>query len=114
MRHRLAANQAAFVEEPFVLAVELLEGIIRQHRGVGLVGNAQNECVTATDSAGWRCNKLVVRDALFKLLRLFLVDPVSESRVDHNRDLGVGVVFHEAHDGFVQLLEARQRPAFGR
>ena len=106
MRHGLTADQAAFVEEPFVLAVELLEGIIRQHRGVRLVGDAQNKCVTATDSAGWRCNKLVVCDACFELLGLLLVDPMPERRIDHDRNLGVGVIFHEAHDSFVELLEA--------
>ena len=108
MRHRLAANQAPFVEKPVVLPVELLEGIIRQHGGVRLVGDAKYECVAATDSASRRCNELVVRDSLFELLHLLLVDPVPEGRIDHDGDLGVGVVFHEAHDGFVELLEAGQ------
>ena len=58
--HRLAADQPTLVEEPRVLAVELLERVVRQHVGVGAVGDLQDERVAATDRAGRRRDELAV------------------------------------------------------
>src|SRR5690606_16197021 len=41
--HGLAADETALVEEPAVLAVELLEGVVRQHDGVGPIRDLEEE-----------------------------------------------------------------------
>ena len=38
-RHRLAADEPALVEQPRVLAVELLEGVVGEHDGTGALGD---------------------------------------------------------------------------
>ena len=48
-RHRLAAQEPAFVEQPAVLAVELLEGVVGQDRRSGPVGDLEQEAVAAPD-----------------------------------------------------------------
>ena len=51
VRHRLAADEAALVEQPAVLPVELLEGVVGEHDRVGAVGDLQQERVAAPDHA---------------------------------------------------------------
>ena len=63
-RHRLATDQAALVEQPRVLAVELLERVVAQDPRADLVGDAQHEGVAAADGAGRRRHQLVVGDRL--------------------------------------------------
>ena len=111
--HRLATDQPALVEQPLVLTVELLEGVVRQHSGTGLVGDRQHERVAAADRPGWRGDQLVVGDRLVERLRFFLIDPVTERGVDHDRHDGGGVFVHERQDGVVELFEARLAAAFG-
>ncbi len=111
--HRLPADQAPLVEEPFVVPVELLERVVGEDRGVRLLGDAQHECVAAADRAGGWCDEFVVGDALFELLGFLLVDAVAEGGVDHDGDRRVRVLVHERHHRLVQLGEARQRAPFG-
>ena len=47
--HRLAADQAALVEQPAVLPVELLEGVVREHRRRRHGRDLQQERVAAPD-----------------------------------------------------------------
>ena len=86
VRDGLAADQAALVEEPRVLAVELLERVVAEDAGADLVGDAQHEGVAAADRAGRRGDELVVGDGEVELRRLLLVDAVAERGVDHDRD----------------------------
>ena len=113
VRHGLAADEASFVEQPGVVAVELLEGVVRQHRGVRLVGDSQHEGVAATDRTGGWGNQLVVGDALLVGLGLLLRDAVSEGGVDDDGDECVGVFGHVARDSFVELFERRHRATLG-
>ena len=111
--HRFATDQPPFVEQPAILAMELLEGVVGQHGGLGPVGDAQQEAVTPADGAGRR------RDDLAGVLRLLeggplrLVDPVGERGVDHHDDLVVGVLGQPRPHRLVELGEARQRTTLG-
>ena len=113
VRHRLAADQPAVVEQPLVVAVELLERVVREDRCVRLLGDREHERVAASDGTGRRCDEFVVGDALLELLDLGLVDAVAERGVDDDGDRGVRVLLHEGHHRLVQLGEAGQRAAFG-
>ena len=113
MRHRFAADQATFVEEPLVIAVEFLERVVGQDRGLRLLSDAQHERIAATDSTSGRCDEFVVGDALLELLGFLLVDAMPERGVDHDGDRGVRVVVHERHHRLAQLGETGQRAPFG-
>ncbi len=111
--YRLAAHQPALVEEPLVLAVELLERVVRQHHRARTVGDAQQEPVPATDGPRrWR-HDFARRLRLLQYPLLRLVDPVAEGGVDDDDDVVVRLLLRPvgAHR-LVQLGEARQRAAF--
>ena len=112
--HRLAADEPPLVEQPVVVAaVELLERVVRQDRGLDLVGDGEHEGVTAPDGAGRRGHELVVLDGGVELGHLPRVDPMAERGVHDDGDDVVGVLLHERQDGLVELLEARHRSPFG-
>ncbi len=96
-----------------MLAVELLEGVVRQHRRPGPLGDAQDEGVTPADGARRRRHDLAGELRLLELLALGRVDPVLERGVDDHHDLGVGVLGGVGPDRLVQLGQARQGPALG-
>src|ERR671912_377608 len=58
--------------------MELLEGVVREDRRVGLLCDGQHECVTSADGAGRRCHEFVVRDPGLELGHLPLVDAMFE------------------------------------
>ncbi len=113
VRDRLAADQPTFVEEPLVVGVELLEGVVGQNRRLRLLGDTEHERVAASDRPGRRSDQFVVRDAGLELGDFLLVDAMPEGGIDDDRDGGVGVLLHEAHHRLVQLREAGQRAPFG-
>ena len=110
---RLATDQASLVEQPFVLAVEFLERVVRQHVSIGFVGNRQHERIAAADGSGRWSDQFVVGDRLVEVLDFPAVDPVPERGVDDDRDDRSRVVVHERHHCLVQLQEARLGSTFG-
>jgi hypothetical protein len=93
--------------------VELLERVVREDRGVHLVGHLEDERVAASDRPGRRSDEFAVDDARLELLALALVDPVAERRVDDDGELHVTELVEERAYGFVQLSEARRGAPFG-
>ena len=75
-----------------MLTVELLERIVRQDHGLGLLGDHQHERVTTPDGTRGRRYKLVVLDRFVELGNLARVDAMTEGGIDDNRDDGVRVV----------------------
>ncbi len=113
MGYGLSADEPAFVEQPVVLAVELLEAVVREHHRVGLVGDLQHERVAAADRSGGRRHELVRVDRRVERGNLRLVDAMPERGVDHHRDGVIPVLGDEGRDGLVELLETGVRSAFG-
>ena len=113
VRHRLAADEPTLVEQPVVVAVELLVGVVGEDGGLDLVGDGEHERVAPADGPGGRCDELVVLDGGVELGHLPRVDAMAEGGVHDDRDDVVGVLLHEGQDGLVELLEARQRSPFG-
>ena len=108
VRDRLTPDQATFVEQPLVVAVEFLERVVRQHGRVGLVCDAEHERIPSPDGAGGRGDQLVVRDTRLEFGDLLLVDPVTEGGVDDDGDRRIGMLLDEAHHRIVELRQARQ------
>ena len=114
MGNRLAADQSALLEEPLMGSVELLEGVVAQHRGTRLLGDVEHEGIAAADRAGgWR-DQFVVGDRLVELGSFRLVDAMTEGGVDHHGDRHIGVIRHERCHRLVQLLETRHGATLGR
>ena len=111
--HWLASDEAAFIEQPFVVTVKLLERIVRQDDGVRLFGNLQHERIATTNSSGGRRHQFVVFDRFVEFCDLARVDAMAEGGVDDNSDDVCRVLLHVCHHGIVQLLQARQGAAFG-
>ena len=113
VRNGLAADQSALVEQPRVLTVELLVAVVRQDGRADLLSDAENESVSPTDGARRRGDQLVVFDRLVERLGFLGVDSVSEGGVHDDRDDVLGMIGHEGHHGFVQLLQAGLRTTLG-
>ncbi len=94
--------------------MELLERIVRQDRGVGLVGHLQDEGITAADGSGRRGQDLAVVAGALESLALTVVDAVRERGVDNDRDLSIGVLSLDGTNRLVELSEAWERPTFRR
>src|SRR5262249_42164881 len=106
----LAAHQPVVVEQPLVLAVELLERVIAEDRSRHLVGDAQHEGVTPADCAcRWRY-QLGIGLGLIERHLLGGIDAVTERGVDHDRDGDTGVLLHELAYRFVELRKTRRGP----
>ena len=110
---RLAADQPSVVEEPGVLPVELLEGVVGQDDGTGALGDAQHEGVPPADGPRRRGDDLPVEHRLAHLLALGVGDPVLEGRVDDHDDARAGVLGGVRAYGLVELLQARGGSPFG-
>ncbi len=110
---RGAAEQATPLEQPGVLAVELLERVVGQHGPVDLLGNAQQEGVPASDGTGRWMDVLPAQGSLFETRKFGGIDPVGEGGVDDDGDLRVRMVAPELGDGLFQLSQTRQGSAFG-
>ena len=94
VRHGLATDEAALVEQPVVLAVELLERVVREDRRLGLLGDAQHERIATTDRTRGRGDEFVVGDRGVELLdlatarcdaRTWRRPPLSRARRDDRR-----------------------------
>ena len=113
--HRLAADEPALVEQPLVLAVELLERVVGQHDGVDLVGDAQQEGVAPPDGAGRRRHDLAGRPRLLEGLLLAGVDAVAEGGVDDHGDRSSpGYSLRNARTASSSWARLGDGPAFGR
>ena len=111
--HRGAAEKAATLEQPGMLAMELLERVVRKHGPIDLLRNTKQERVSASDGTGRGMDVLAAQRSLFETRKLRGVDPVRERGVDNDGYLRVRMVAPELGDSFFQLLQARQGPAFG-
>jgi hypothetical protein len=111
--NRGAAEKATTLEQPGMLAMELLERVVRQHGPVDLLGNTQQERVAASDGAGRGMDVLAAQRGLLETGKLGGIDPVRERGVDDDGDLRVRMVAPELDDSVFQLFQARQGPALG-
>ena len=103
--HGFATDEAAFVEQPGVLAVELLEGVVGQDGGASPFGDLEDEGITPAGGAGGWGDDLVGLDGLFVGFALGWVDAVTEAGVDnHSHPIG-GVLGHEGLHRFIELLQ---------
>ena len=84
--HGLAADQPSLVEEPRVLAVELLERVVGQHHGAGPFGDPQHEGVAPPDGSGRRGDQLAVEHGLATSSRSAVGHAVLEGGVDDHDD----------------------------
>ncbi len=111
--HGLAPDQTTVVEQPGVLPVEFLEGVVGEDDGPGPLGDAQHEGVAAADGARRRGDHLAVEHGLAYLFALGVRDAVLEGRVDDHDDAGARVLGGVRAHGLVELLEAGERSSFG-
>ena len=114
MRDGLAAEKSAFVEQPFVYAVELLEGVVRQHRRVRASCDLKDERITSTDRAGRRRDDAVRRYELVEPTPFLRGDAMAEGRVDHHDHVVVLVLGDKGVDCLFELGQARHLTTFGR
>ena len=114
MRYGLAADQTALIEEPLVLTMELLKGIVGQHQRFGLIGDTEHECVASANGSRRWCYQLVVGHGFIKLFGFELIDAMAECGIHHHRYGDVGMLGHERQNGVIQLSETRSRTALGR
>ena len=113
VRNRLAADQTALVEQPRILTMELLVAVVRKNGSTDLLSNAQDEAIASTDGSRRRCDQLVVLDRLVERLGLLGVDAMAEGGIHDDRDDVLGMIGHEGHHCFVQLLQAGLRTTLG-
>src|SRR3546814_20707627 len=66
VRHGLATDEATLVEQPAVLAVELLEGVVRQDDSVGAIRALEQEGIAAADDARRRRAPLARPDGILE------------------------------------------------
>ncbi len=111
--HRLAADQPSILEEPGMLSVEFLEGVVGQDGGAGALGDPQHEGIAATDGARRRRDHLTVQHGLAHFVALGISHTVFEGCVDHDDDAGARVLGGVRAHGLVELLEAGERSSFG-
>ena len=112
--HGLAADEAAVVEQPRELAVELLERVVRQDRRLGLVGDGEHEGVAAADGAGRRatparCSRRRRRTPAPRAESMRWPNVASTTTVMTS----CGVLLEEGHDGLVELAQAGHGPPLG-
>ena len=114
MRHGLATNEAARVEQPWVLRLKLLVAVVGNDACANLGCNGEHKAIAAANGAsGWR-NQFVVVDCFVKLGDFALVDAMTKRCVHHHRHFGIGKFVHVRKDGLVQLFEAGRGSALGR
>ena len=93
--------------------MQLLERVVRQHVGVGVPRDLEDERVAATDRACGRRDELAGEDSLPRTRALVRVDAMTERRVDDHGDLLVAVLLDERANGFVELGEAGRGSSLG-
>jgi len=65
-RYWRSSEKAAALEQPGMLAVELLERVVGQHGRIDLLGDAQQERVSAPDGPGGGMDKLTAERGLLE------------------------------------------------
>ncbi len=113
VRHRLAPDQPAVVEQPRILGVELLIGVVGEDRRVHLVSDREDESIASSHGPRRRRDELVVLDRGVELGNLRRVDAVPEGGVDDDGHQVVRVLLDERLHGVDELFEAGHRTAFG-
>src|SRR5579875_3591889 len=111
--HERGAEQPPPLEEPGVLAVELLEGVVRQDGAVHLLRDLEQERVAAADRAGRRRHVLAAARPLLEARALGRVDAVREGGVDDHGDERVGELLAQRRDRLLELLQAGQGSPLG-
>ena len=101
-------------EQPRVLAMELLERVVREHDTVHLLGDAQQEGVTPADGARRRRDELAAPGELLEARAFGFLDPMCERRVDDDRHLRLAELAPHLGDRLLELGEARRCPPLGR
>ena len=93
--------------------MQFLEGIVREHGGIHLLGDLQDECISSSDGpGGWR-DQFAGQQRGFVLGSFGLIDAVGERRIDDDGD-GVDLVFlHEGGHGVIELFETGGGAALG-
>ena len=94
--------------------MELLEGVVRQHDGVDLLGDSQEKRIAAPDRSGGRVDVLALDGRLLEVVELGRVYPVRKGGVDNHRHLGLGVLPPQLGDRLFQLVEAGRVAPLGR
>ena len=109
----LAPDQASLVEQPVVVAVELLVGVVGQDGCPHLVGDGEDEGIASSDRAcGW-AHQFVVLDGGVELGHFRRIDSMTEGGINHHGDLVVGELPDERHDRLAELREAGHGSTFG-
>ena len=96
-----------------MLAVELLERVVREHHGTRPLGNAQHEGITPADGTRRRGDHLTIEHGGPHLVTLFVGDAVLESGIHDHDDAGVGILGRVGVYRLVELLQAWQGSALG-
>ena len=89
-----------------MLAVELLERVVREDDGPGAFGDAQHEGVAPADGTGRRRDDLAVEHGRAHLFTLGVRDAVLEGGVDHHDDAGIGILGRVGAYRLIELLQA--------
>lgn len=111
--YRLTSPETTLFEEPLVIGVELLEGIVRKDASTGPVGDLQHEGVTPTDRARRRCEDLARQDRFLVELTLRRIDPMCKGCINNDDDVVVVELVGERPHGLIELCERWDRAALG-
>ena len=106
--NRLAPVKPALFEQPWMRAVKLLEGVVRQHDRVGPAGDFEDERVASPDRTGGRRDHAAARDGFFVPALLFGADAVAERRIDDHRDDVERMLLDKRVERILELRHARQ------
>ena len=93
--------------------MEFLERVIRQHRGIDLLGHLQDERITAADGSCRRRHEFAGQQSSLVLGPLGLIDAIGEGGIDDDGDVVDFVLLHEGGHGVVELTQARGGAALG-
>jgi len=75
--------------------MKFLERVVRQHRGVDLLGHLQDERVAAADCSCRRCHEFTGQQSSLVLGPLGLINAIGEGGIDDDSDVVDFVLFHE-------------------
>lgn len=85
--------------------MKFLITVIRQNRCVRLLSNAEDEAVSAPDSARWWGDERIRFDCPLELGTFGRIDTVPKRGIHDDGDQNVWMVFSVRRDGFVELFE---------
>ena len=93
--------------------MEFLERVVRQHGGVDLLGDLEDERIAAADGSGGRGDEFTGEQRRLVLGSLGLIDTVGERGIDDDGDRVDLVLGHEGGDRVVELTQAGEGAALG-